>query len=176
MKISVLGSGNGGCAVAADWSLAGHDVFLFDFEEFPKNIKAISDNNGIYSEGDIEGFAPVKYSGHDIERVIDGSDLIFVVGPAYSTKPFGKVCKKHLKNKQKYIICPGSSGGSIEFKNSLGLDLKNEDVIVSETSTLPYACRLLETGKVKVYLKLKDGLFIATTSGSGSERLMGHIH
>ncbi|WP_352418354.1 hypothetical protein [Proteiniborus sp.] len=51
MKIAVLGSGNGGCAVAFDWAQLGHDVYMFDFENFPTNIEAISKNNGIHSEG-----------------------------------------------------------------------------------------------------------------------------
>ena len=33
MKVSILGSGNGGMAVAFEWAKAGHDVFMFDFEE-----------------------------------------------------------------------------------------------------------------------------------------------
>ena len=35
MNIAVLGSGNGGCAVAFDCAANGHQVRLFDFEQFP---------------------------------------------------------------------------------------------------------------------------------------------
>lgn len=162
MKVAVLGSGNGGLAVAADWSLGGHDVFMFDFEEFPTNIEAISKNKGIFAEGDIEGFAKVEYAGHNIEKVVKDAELVFVVGPAYSTEAFGKAVKPYLEKGQNIVICPSSCGGSIVFKNAIDLDLKEDQVIISETATLPYACRITEPGKVKVFLKLKDGLFIAS--------------
>jgi opine dehydrogenase len=161
MRVSVLGSGNGGIALAADWSLNGHTVRLFDFEQFSSNISAVNKNGGIYCEGDLQGFAKIEYSGHDLEKALENADVIFVVGPAYSTEPFALECKKHLKKGQVYIICPSSCCGAVVFKNALGVALESEDVIVGDTSTLPYACRVTEFGKVKVYLKLKGGLYIA---------------
>ncbi len=161
MKVAVLGSGNGGCAVAFEWSKAGHDVYLFDFEQFKKNISAINDAGGIYSEGDLEGFQKLAYAGHDIGKVIPESDLIFVVGPAYSTEPFGKVCKPYLQRGQMYIVCPSSCAGSLVFKNALGLDLEDESVIVAETSTLPYAVRIIKDARIAVYNRLKGAYFIA---------------
>ena len=41
MKIAVLGSGNGGCAVAFDWATRGHQVSLFDFAQFAESIESI---------------------------------------------------------------------------------------------------------------------------------------
>ena len=45
MEITILGSGNGGCAVAFDHSIKGHNVRIFDFEKYVefmygKNVKA----------------------------------------------------------------------------------------------------------------------------------------
>ncbi|WZL74314.1 NAD/NADP octopine/nopaline dehydrogenase family protein [Clostridiaceae bacterium 35-E11] len=161
MKITVLGSGNGGCAVAFDWAKAGHDVFMFDFEKFPKSIDAIAKNGGIFSEGQLQGFAKIQYAGHDIEKVVKKADLIFVVGPAYSTQPFGEACRPYLEKGQIVIVCPSSCGGSIVFKNALDLDIASEDIVIAESSTLPYAVRLMEPGKIHVYLKLKGGLLLA---------------
>lgn len=161
MKIAVLGSGNGGCAVAFDWAQSGHEVYLFDFEEFPTNIDAISNNNGIYAEGQLEGFAEIKYAGHDLEKVVKDAKVIFVVGPAYSTGVFGKAIKPYLEKGQIIVVCPSSCGGSIVFKNAIDLDLHDDDIIIAETSTLPYAVRTLESGKIKVFLKLKAGVYIA---------------
>lgn len=83
-------------------------------------------------------------AGHEIKKALDGADIIYTVGPAYSTKPFAEACKPHLREGQIVIVCPSSCGGSIEFKNDAGLDLPDEDIVVAETSTLPYAVRLLE--------------------------------
>ncbi len=59
MKIAVLGSGNGGCAVAFDCASAGHQVGLFDFKQFPTGIAAIRRQGGIACEGELEGFQPL---------------------------------------------------------------------------------------------------------------------
>jgi len=92
---------------------------------------------------------------------LDGADIIYAVGPAYSTRPFAEVCKPYLKQGQIVIVCPSSCGGAIEFKNGAGLELRDEAVLITETSTLPYAVRLLEPGKIRIFNKLKGGLFLA---------------
>ncbi|SES99077.1 opine dehydrogenase [Natronincola peptidivorans] len=161
MKVAVLGSGNGGCAVAADFALNGHDVYLFDFEEFHENIDAIRKNGGILAEGDFSGFAEIKYAGHDLKKTITGADLIMVVRPAFGTEIFAKAAKDYIEKGQKIVICPGSCGGSLLFKKALGLELEDDSVIVAETSTLPYACRVIEAGKVFTYIKLVGGIYLA---------------
>jgi opine dehydrogenase len=161
MKIAVLGSGNGGCAVAFDCAACGHEVRLFDFEQFPACIEAIRQNGGIRCEGELKGFQPLAYAGHEIEKVLNGTDIVYAVGPAYSTQPFAEACKPHLKRGQIVIVCPSSCGGAIEFKNSAGLDLRDENIVVAETSTLPYAVRLMEPGKIRIFNKLKGGLLLA---------------
>ena len=176
MKIAVLGSGNGGCAVAFDFAAAGHEVFLFDFEEFSTNIKAISEQGGIYSAGQLEGFQKIAYAGHDIQKVIKEADIIFAVGPAYSTKPFGEYAAPHLDKGQIVIVSPSSCGGSIVFKNAASLNLNDEEIIVAETSTLPYAVRVTEPGKINVFLKLKDGLFISTIPSNNTEKVLKLIN
>jgi opine dehydrogenase len=97
------------------------------------------------------------------------------VGPAYSTKPFAEVCKPYLKHGQIVIVCPSSCGGSIEFKNGAGLDLRDEQIVVAETSTLPYAVRLLEPGKIRIFNKLKGGLFLATVPAKNTRYVLAQV-
>ena len=176
MNIAVLGSGNGGCAVAFDCAAHGHQVSLFDFEQFPASIQAVQANGGIHCQGVIEGFQPVGYAGHEIEKALNGSDLIYAVGPAYSTKPFAEACKPYLKRGQIVIVNPSSCGGSIEFKRGAGLDLGDEEIVVAETSTLPYAVRLLEPAKIRVFNKLKGGLFLAAVPAKNTHLVLEKIH
>jgi len=172
MNVTVLGSGNGGCAVAFDFAAHGHPVSLFDFEQFPESIVAIQDHGGIYAEGELEGFAPVVYAGHDMAQAMHGADTVIAVGPAYSTKPFGIECRPHLKSGQMVVVCPSSCGGSIEFKNGAGLSIRDQSVIVAETSTLPYAVRLTEPGRIKVFLKLRGGLLLAAVPGENTSHVL----
>jgi opine dehydrogenase len=175
MKIAVLGSGNGGCAVAFDCAAHGHRVSLFDFEEFPESIKAVQNNGGVYCEGELEGFQKLAYAGHEIEKALEGADVVYAVGPAYSTRPFAEACKPCLKQGQIVIVCPGSCGGALEFKNGAGLGLRDQAVIVAETSTLPYAVRLLEPGKIRIFNKLRGGLFLAALPAIKTGYVLGRV-
>ncbi len=175
MNIAVLGSGNGGCAVAFDCAAHGHRVRLFDFEQFPANIQAVQNSGGIHCEGVLEGFQPVVSAGHGIDKALDGADIIYAVGPAYSTRPFAEACRPNPRQGQTVIVCPSSCGGSIEFKNGAGLDLRDADIIVAETSTLPYAVRMLEPGKIKIFNKLKGGLFLAAVPAQHTDHVLEQI-
>lgn len=175
MNIAVLGAGNGGCAIAFDCAAHGHEVRLFDFERFPESIEAVRKNGGIRCEGELEGFQPVAVAGHEIEHALDGADIIYAVGPAYSTRPFAEACKPYLESGQIVIVCPGSCGGAIEFKNGAGLDLRDDAVLVAETSTLPYAVRLLQPGKIRIFNKLKGGLFLAALPAKRTHRVMERV-
>lgn len=170
MKVAILGSGNGGCAAAADWSLAGHEVRMFDFEKFPKTIEAVNKNGGVHVEGELSGFAPVAYSGHSIEKAVTGADLILAIGPSYSSEPFAEAVKDYLTPDQIYIVCPGSFGGALISKMIFSSSQNASKCIVGETSTLPYAARLTKPGYVKIFLKLRDGLFLAAIPHGSTEK------
>ena len=172
MKIAVLGSGNGGCATAADWSLHGHKVRMFDFEGFTSVLKAIEAQGGIHAEGDVDGFAEIEYAGTDIKKTIDGADLIIAVGPSYSSEPFANAVKDIIGEKQIYILSPGSNGGALVTKKIFDKTDNAENVVIAETSTLPYASRNTEPGYVKVYLKLIGGLYLAAIPHNETARVL----
>ncbi len=161
MQITVLGAGAGGTAVAFDCASYGHDVRVFDFEQFPENVAAIAEQGGIHAEGDISGFGAIAYSGHDIDEALKGAELVYVVGPAYSTTPFGEAVAGKLSAGQTVIVSPSSCGGALAFKRAAGLALNDASIRVAETSTLHYAVRLTEPGRIRVFLKLKAGNLLA---------------
>ena len=171
MKVAVLGSGNGGCAMAFEWAQAGHDVYLFDFPQFDRQIKAINAAGGIYSQGQLEGFQKLAYAGHDLEYCLTDAPLVFVVGPAYSTEPFGKACAPYAKAGQTFVVCPSSCMGAILFKNALGLSVEDTSITVADTSTLPYAVRIVGDGKIAVYNRLGGGVLLATLPSSKNDEV-----
>jgi len=161
VKIAVLGAGAGGTAVAFDCAAHNHDVRIFDFPSFPDNIATIAEQKGIHASGDLTGFASIVNAGHDIDEALQDAELIYVVGPAYSTAPFGQAVAGKLRAGQTVIVTPGSCGGALAFKQAAGLDLDDDAIRVAETSTLHYAVRLTEPGSIRVFLKLKAGNLLA---------------
>jgi len=171
MKIAILGSGNGAHAAAFECARAGHDVYMFDFPQFSKSIQAIADAGGIFSEGRMEGFQKVSYAGTDIGKVLSGARLIIAVGPSYSTEPFARACAPYVEDGQMYVIMPGSCMGALTFKNALGLDVRDNRISVTETSTLPYAVRITGPARVEVYHRLVAGYSVATIPRSRNDEV-----
>ena len=162
--------------MAFDFAAQGHQVSLYDYEQFSESIRSIQEHGGIHAEGELTGFAPVAYAGHDIAQAMDGAELVFAVGPAYSTRTFATECRPHLRPGQVVVVCPGSCAGSIEFKNGAGLDLRDETIVVAETSTLPYAVRLPEPGRIKVFLKLRGGLLLAAMPARNTSSVLQRLN
>ena len=175
MKVAILGSGNGALAMAFEWARAGHDIYMFDFPQFDRQIKAINAEGGIFSEGQMEGFQPIKYAGHDISVCLKDAPLVFAVGPAYATEPFGKACAPYIEDGQVYVVCPSSCMGAIIFKNALGLKIDDYRVTVSDTGTLPYAVRIIADGKIAVYNRLPAGYHLATLPSSKNDMVFDMI-
>ena len=172
MKVAVLGAGAGGTTLAFDYATHGHEVSIFDFPQFHGNIAAIAEQGGIHAEGDISGFSSIAYAGHDIDHALEGAELIYVVGPAFSTEPFGEAVAGKLQPGQTVIVSPGSCGGALAFKRSAGLDLEDDSIRIAETHTLHYAVRLAEPGRVHVFLKLKAGNLLAALPGRHTEDVL----
>jgi opine dehydrogenase len=175
MNVTVVGSGNGGLATAFDFALHGHTVRLFDTAHFPDHVAEVADAGGIRATGEIEGFAEIAYSGHDVQEALEGAELVILVGPAYSTEHQASVVAAHLVPGQAVLVCPASCAGAITFKRTAGLALDDETITVGETSTLPYAVRIVAPGQINVFHKLHGGVFVAGLPRSGTERLLSMI-
>lgn len=174
MKVAVLGSGNGGLACAYELVQHGREVALFDLPEFPAQIAAVAEAGGITSTGALEGFSPIAYSGHDIAAAMDGADLVLIVGPAFATPPMAQACREHLRPGMAVLVCPASCAGALTFIKEAGLS-SQDDVIVGETSTLPYAVRIVAPGTIRIFHRLISGTFLAATPQSGTDRLFAMV-
>jgi opine dehydrogenase len=171
MRVAVLGAGNGGLASAFDFAQHGHEVSLYATPEFGSNVVAVNAAGGITASGDVQGFAPIRYAGHDAAEAMAGAELVVLVGPAYSTEPLATEAGRHLADGMAVLICPGSCAGAIAFKRAAGLELDDTRCVVGETSTLPYAVRVTEPGMVNVFLKLTTGVYLAGLPRAGTDRL-----
>lgn len=175
MRVAVLGAGNGGVASAFDFAQHGHEVSLYGPPEFGANVVAVDKAGGITAHGDLEGFAPIRYAGHDAGEAMDDAELVLLVGPAYSTEALAAQAGPHLTDGMAVLICPGSCAGAIAFKRAAGLELDDQRCLVGETSTLPYAVRVTEPGVVRVFLKLATGVYLAGLPRAATDRLYGLV-
>src|SRR6478672_8136936 len=172
MNVAVLGAGGGGLAVAYEWASRGHRVFLYAQRTHDHHLAPVRERGGIQAEGQLEGFAPLQTVTSDIVEALEGAEVVFVVGPAYATEPFGADTLGHLHPGTTVVVCPSSCVGSLAFKRAAGVDLYNEGIVVGETSTLPYASRASLHASVRIFHRFDTGLWAAAAPRSNSPRLL----
>lgn len=175
MRITIMGSGNGATAVAFEWAQAGHQVSLWDFDEFDETVAAIAASGHIEALVKFEGTAPVHYAGHDLDRALAEAELVFLVGPAYAHEAMGEALRGRLTTKAAYCLVPSACNGAVVLKRSLGLDLLDDTYLIGETSTLPYGCRLVGPGVVRVTTRVLDGLFVAALPSARTPELLAML-
>jgi opine dehydrogenase len=172
MRIAVLGAGGGGLAVAYEWTSQGHEVALYAQHAHEHHLVPVRERGGIQAEGKLEGYVSLAAVTTDIAEALDGVDVVFVVGPAYATEPFGRDTRGHLRPGMIVVVCPSSCVGSLAFKHAAGLDLHDESVVVGETSTLPYAARASMHASVRIFHRFDTGFSAAAAPRSNTPRLL----
>lgn len=117
-KIAVLGSGNGGCAMAADLSMSGYDVNLYEDPKFVKNINSVKEQGGIeviaekytgekfeLPAGGSTGFARIKGTiTSNMKEALNGVDLIMLIVPGFVREKFIRKMAPFLENGQTILV------------------------------------------------------------------------
>ena len=153
MKITIIGAGNGGSAMAADLSVKGHSVTLFkssvkgNNEHFDKLIK----ENGEILLKDLDGDKKTK-----IHKVTSSIDEAFSEDPKVivlfiKTNYHEDIIKRispYLKDDQVVLLEPGYLSTAYFLKHS-----KNSNLIIAEAQSSPLDCRIVTPGVVKILFK-----------------------
>jgi len=148
--IAIIGAGNGGQAFAGYLSLLGEDIKIFDI--VPETVRQLSEKGGVTLEGNgkVSGFGKIMLASTDIGEVVKGAKTVLVILPATYHKDMATKMVPYLEDGQIVVLSPHASLGPIEFKNQLDSLNCKANIILSCTSTLLFACRALEVGRVHI--------------------------
>lgn len=140
LKFAVLGSGNGGQSISAYLTLKGYKVKLYD--KFNEIIEPLIKRGNIELKGvSLNGTAKISLITSDIKKAVEDTDIIFVSLPANAHKYIANELASLLKDGQVIVLCPGSTGGALEFKKILNDNDCKANYKLAETTSLFYACR-----------------------------------
>jgi glycerol-3-phosphate dehydrogenase (NAD(P)+) len=101
MKISVIGSGGWGTAIAILLSKKGHDVYLWSWIQEETDRLARDRENKEFLP-DVK-FPETIYCTHDMAECADGAELIITAAPSPATRTTAKQLSHHVKEGQKLI-------------------------------------------------------------------------
>jgi len=173
-KAAVLGGGNASHTIAADLTLKGLTVNLFEMEQFAGSMSSVFETREIEMSGVAgSGKARLNMVTSEIREAVEGVEVIFMPLPGFTVSPYAKLLASHLKDGQAVVMMPGSLS-ALEFITAIRGHGCQSDVIVAETGGLPFATRLIAPGKVKTF-HIRAICALATIPGNRCQELYAKI-
>lgn len=172
LKITVIGAGNGGQAIAAHCAIKGYSVCLYN-----RNIEklgAILNNKSIELYGAINGKGLLESITDNIQEAVNFADIIFIATTATAHCELARKMAPFLRQNQIIIFNPGRTGGLLEFKKILSSLNSNINVYLGEAQTLMYACRKTEEGRVHI-IGEKERVLFSSDSRKDTEFILRFI-
>jgi len=167
-RIAILGAGNGGCAAAADLSMRGHSVALFDLPQFAEKLKPIQERGGL--EVIDEGYAAIDTVTTDIEEAMKSAQLVFNPVPAFAHEQFARICAPYVEDGQVIVIW--GKGGACLVYGKVFRDMGvKADVAIGDTNTLPYGATRMGPTLVRIEARVME-LIAATFPGKKADRVL----
>ena len=149
LAISIIGAGNAGQAMAADLVTRGHRVLAI-YDSAPNAVRAVADRGGVELVGPLmSGLVPLTATGV-LEEAVGGADVLLVTVPATAHTAAAAALAGLVRPSQTIVVCPGYAGSTLLFRQALrrgGVEVLPRLV---ETTTMPFAARLVARGQVGV--------------------------
>lgn len=158
IKIAVLGGGNGAHAMAAEFTLKGHCVNLYEMPQFKANIRKVFETGIIKAKGIIEGTAKLNLVTDDIVKAVEGCRYICIVAPAFAHEGYAKLLKGHLHKEQIVVTYPGAFSALV-MKKEFGDD--DDCPVFADANNLPYDARLTAQNSAEVNVFGRNPINIA---------------
>jgi opine dehydrogenase len=148
--VAVIGAGNGGSTMAADLTLSGWIIHLYEMPRFKDNIAPLLKEGGIHITGAANtGFARLGRITSDIKEAIDGASCIMVNMVSLAHEEIAELLAPVVREDQPLFILPGNAG-SLVFTKIFRKMGKKMRAPVAEVLTLPYGCRKTSPTSVNV--------------------------
>jgi len=158
-NVTVCGCGSGGMAMAADLSMLGCEVNLYEYPTFKENIDPVRKNGGIKLTGKTcsgrIGLAKLNRITDDAEEAIEDVELIMINVPAMAVETFIEALSPHLVEGQIIVVTTGY-WASLRSKEFLKKSGALEKITFVEENIMPYLSRKIDSTHVHIYNFKRD--------------------
>lgn len=157
-NITIIGCGHGGQALAYDLTKKGCQVTLCALPEHPGASTALKVSSEITCTGMLNGTAKIHLVTTNLQEAIQPADIIFFVVPSFAQEQVLLACLPYFKNDQ-WIVTLEANFACLAYTDLLKRINYDKTLYFADISTLPYACRSSEPGKVHILgIKKKMGI------------------
>jgi opine dehydrogenase len=168
MKISIIGAGNGGQAMAGHFALLGHEVCLYN--RSAKRIEHLCQSNEIKLMEALSGSARITKLTCDLEEAINFANLIMITSTADAHHDLANSMAEFLRDGQTIVLNPGRTLGAYEF-STIVRNKTNKSVTIAEAQSLIYACRVESPGTVRV-IGVKEHVLLAAWPATDTDHVL----
>src|SRR5215217_6133962 len=149
-RVTVLGGGNTAFSLAANLTLAGFEVLLWEHPDFAASIAPIQATRTIYLEGAARtGEATLAGLTTDPAEALAWSETLVCSVPSYAHQPFIEQLAPHLRPGHILALLPGNLG-TMAFARALR-EAGITGVILAEGDTAPYVCRKIGPDRAVIW-------------------------
>jgi opine dehydrogenase len=163
--VAVLGAGNGGITAAADLTLRGFHVSLFELPQFSRHIDLLKKRKGevvLKEPGGLVSKTTIGLLTTDIKEALSGAQLVLVSIPSLWTEEFARVSAPFISGDQIIVMHTAACMCSVRFVNAARQIGIKTDFKIGELATLAYGTRAFaEKGEIELYLRVKEFYFSA---------------
>ncbi|MDI7260525.1 MAG: NAD/NADP octopine/nopaline dehydrogenase family protein [Thermodesulfobacteriota bacterium] len=148
--VTIIGAGNGGFAMAADLTLSGWNIQLFELLRFKENITPLLKEGGIHITGAANtGFAKLGKITSDIKEAVENASCLMVNMVSLAHEEIAELLAPVVREDQTLFVLPGNAGSLVFTKvfREKGTKIKAP---IAEVLTLPYGCRKTSPMSVNV--------------------------
>jgi opine dehydrogenase len=170
-KITILGGGNGALGFAAYFGLHGHQVRLWEFPEFRRDLESVYRSHTIEASGELVGEVQIECH-ENLEEALEGTTIIMVVVPAFAHRRVAEELVPFLREDMIVVLNPGRTGGALEV--AAILRRKGLLIPVAETQSLLFACR--RKGDQGIYFGgVKASMRVGVFPSKRTQEVMRHL-
>ena len=172
MKVTVIGAGNSGIAMAAHLSKEGNEVTLWNRSR--ANISKLMKTHLIHCAGVVKGDILVHEVTDDIHIALEDPEVILITTPAHSHKELAELIAKNIKKSAVVVLNPGRTFGALEFRSIYEKFNQEYKQIIAETQTIIYTCRKTNEDSVDIFA-FKDSVLISSFDTDNGKNIIDYL-
>lgn len=162
MNISIIGGGNIGTLMAAEFANRGHKVLMYTSktDKWNKEIRVFNAQDEHLFTGKLSIITD------SMQEALRWSDIVFVTVPAHVFLDIAKKMYPYVERKYKIGVIPGSGGAEFAFR-----DIIKKGCVLFGVQRVHSIARLKEYGSAVYELGKKDNLLVASIPACEGEKI-----